>query len=298
MSDDAPQSAKTSAAVPAAQPEAAAPGWRERVRLIIYEADTPAGKLFDLLLLIAILLSILAVCLESVRSIGEPYRFELHVVEWIFTILLTIEYVLRLITVKHPIRYALSFYGIVDLLSIIPTYLSLFAPNLQSLLVIRSLRLLRVFRVFKLGRFIGESHVLSTALRNSRHKIIVFLIAVMTIVVIMGASMYLIEAGQDSGFTSIPRSMYWAIVTMTTVGYGDIAPVTVLGQIVASMLMITGYGIIAVPTGIVTAEIAHASHRMHTHVSTRACPVCSADGHDPVAKFCKYCGANLDPAEH
>lgn len=262
---------------------------RVRLHEIIFESDTPAGKAFDVALLWAIILSVFAVVLESVTSIGLTYGSALRMLEWMFTILFTVEYVLRLACVKKPLQYALSFFGIVDLLAILPTYLSLFFAGAQTLLVIRALRLLRVFRVFKLGRYVGEAKVLITALRASRAKIIVFLGAVLTIVLIVGTLMYLIE-GEANGFTSIPRSVYWAIVTMTTVGYGDITPQTVLGQFLAAALMIVGYGIIAVPTGIVTIEIAEASRRaLNPHV----CRSCSAEGHDTDAVHCKYCGAKL-----
>jgi voltage-gated potassium channel len=263
--------------------------WRSRLHEIVFEADTPAGKLFDVALLAAILLSVLAVLLESVADVRARVGFALRLVEWIFTALFTVEYVLRLLSVRRPMRYANSFFGLVDLLAILPTYLSILVPGTHSLLAIRTLRLLRIFRVFKLARFVGEADVLSAALRASRHRIFVFLWAVSTIVVIVGAFMYLIEGGAH-GFTSIPRSIYWAIVTMTTVGYGDIAPRTVLGQMVASALMIVGYAIIAIPTGIVSVELASAQRRV---VSTQACPACSAGKHDPDARFCNRCGAAL-----
>ena len=258
---------------------------------VIFEADTPVGKAFDVALLTAIVLSTLAVMLESVKSIRADYAVTLRFIEWLFTILFTIEYVLRLICVRRPVRYAVSFFGIVDLLAIVPTYVSLFAPGAQSLLVIRALRLLRAFRIFKLARFLNEGQVLSRALWASRHKIAVFLGTVLTIVMIVGATMYLVE-GEASGFTSIPRSMYWAIVTLTTVGYGDVSPQTPLGQALASVVMILGYGIIAVPTGIVTVELSRAA-RDATRVSTAACRHCSAEGHDHDASYCKYCGAKL-----
>ncbi len=265
------------------------PAWRQRLHEIIFEADTPAGKAFDVGLLVAIVLSVVAVCLESVADIRLRYGPTLRAIEWGFTILFTVEYVLRLSCVGRPWRYAVSFFGIVDLLAILPTYLSLLVVGSQSLLVIRALRLLRVFRVFKLGQFLGEAHVLRSALRASVRKIIVFLGTVLAMVLILGTMMYLIE-GEEHGFGSIPQSIYWAIVTMTTVGYGDMAPETVMGKFLASIVMITGYAIIAVPTGIVTVELGLA-HRKQ--VSTQACPECSAEGHDPDAKCCKYCGAGL-----
>ncbi|UCF69462.1 MAG: ion transporter [Acidobacteriota bacterium] len=265
------------------------PPWRERLHEVIFEADTPSGKLFDVVLLWAILASVTAVCLESVAAIRARFGFQLWVIEWVFTILFTIEYVLRLICVYRPTHYARSFFGIVDVAAILPTYLSLLLPRTQSLIVIRALRLLRVFRVLKLMHFVFEARQLREAVRASARKIIVFVGAVMTIVLITGAMMYIIE-GPTRGFSSIPRSMYWAIVTMTTVGYGDIAPQTVPGQVLASILMICGYGIIAVPTGIVSAEFVYQRPRQ---ISTQACRSCGADGHDADARHCKYCGVAL-----
>ena len=263
--------------------------WRARLHEFIFEADTPAGKAFDVLLLLSIVASVGAVMLESVPEIGARFGDELRVAEWGFTIVFTVEYALRLLSVGRPIRYALSFFGLVDLLAIAPTYLSLFVEGTQSLIVIRALRLLRVFRVFKLARYLGEAEVLLRALHASGRKIAVFLGGVMTVVLIMGTVMYLIEGGEN-GFDSIPAGVYWAIVTLTTVGYGDIAPQTALGRALASCVMIVGYAIIAVPTGIVSVEIARASRQ---GVSTQACPECSAEGHAPDAVFCKYCAARL-----
>jgi len=256
---------------------------------IIFEADTPAGKAFDVALMVLIILSVVAVMLESTTSIEVRYGSLLRTFEWVVTIIFTIEYVLRLYCVGKPARYARSFFGIVDLLAILPTYLSVIIPGAQSLLVIRALRLLRVFRVLKLAHFVGEASELRAALRASARKIIVFLGAVLTIVVIVGSLMYLIE-GEENGFTSIPVSIYWAIVTMTTVGYGDIAPQTALGKILASAIMIMGYGIIAVPTGIVSVELAGVTRRK---ISTQACPECGAGGHDGDAVHCKYCGGKI-----
>ncbi len=263
--------------------------WRARLHEVIFEADTAAGRAFDVLLLWCIVLSVLAVLLESVAAVHERYAWFLRAAEWAFTILFTIEYVLRLLCVGRPLRYAISFFGVVDVLAIVPTYLSVLLPGAQTLLVIRALRLLRVFRVLKLVRFVEEARVLGRALRASRHKITVFLGTVLTLVLIVGTLMYLIE-GEANGFDSIPRGIYWAIVTLTTVGYGDIAPTTVLGQMLASIVMILGYSIIAVPTGIVTVELSKATQGQ---VSTQACPQCSAEGHDADAKHCKYCGARL-----
>ena len=263
--------------------------WQRALHEIIFEADTAAGKAFDIALLIAIVLSVIAVCLESVTSFRERYGAILWFMEWGFTILFTIEYILRLVSVSRPLRYAVSFFGIVDLLAILPTYLSLVFTGTQSLLFIRALRLLRIFRIFKLAQFVGEAAVLRTAIISSARKIIIFQGVVLTMTLILGAMMYLIEHG-EAGFTSIPQSVYWAIVTMTTVGYGDIAPVTVGGKFLASVVMMLGYAIIAVPTGIVTVEMSLASGK---RVSTQACLSCSAEGHDPDAKHCKYCGEPL-----
>jgi len=263
--------------------------FRERLRIIIFEADTPAGKAFDVGLFVAIVLSMLAVMLESVEPIEARHGSSLRAFEWLMTGLFSIEYVLRLASVERPLRYAFSFFGLVDLLSIVPTYLSLFLPGTQSLLVIRTLRLLRIFRVFKLYRFLGEANVLRTALTSSRHKVLVFLGTVLLLDVILGAAMFVIE-GPANGFTSIPRSMYWAIVTMTTVGYGDISPHTVPGQILASLAMIIGYSIIAIPTGIVSAEMVQATQ---VPTTTRCCPSCLSEGHLPSARFCRDCGEKL-----
>ena len=264
--------------------------WRAKLHEVIFEADTPAGKAFDLALLGVILLSVAAVLLESVTSIREAYGPELRALEWIITILFSIEYALRLICVGRPLRYALSFYGLVDLTAILPTYMSLFVGGAHSLVVIRALRLLRVFRILKLGHFVSEASMLGQALRASRRKILVFLGTVATLVLIIGSLMYLIE-GEENGFTSIPQSIYWAIVTLTTVGYGDIAPQTFLGKALASLVMVTGYAIIAVPTGIVTVELGRISGARE--ISTKACTQCGLEGHDPDAVHCKYCGAEL-----
>lgn len=263
--------------------------WRTTLHEVIFEADTPAGKAFDVALLCCIVLSVVAVMLESVASIRARWGSELRAVEWGFTIAFTVEYVLRLLSVQRPLRYATSFFGVVDLLAVVPTYLSLLIPGTHSLLVIRTLRLLRIFRVFKLARYVGEGHVLLTALRGARAKIIVFLWTVLSLVVVIGSAMYLLE-GEQHGFTSIPRAIYWAVVTVTTVGYGDIAPQTVPGQILASILMVIGYAIIAIPTGIVTVELAGAQRDA---VNTQACPACGVGGHAGDARFCRRCGARL-----
>ncbi len=263
--------------------------WRLRLHEIIFEADTPAGKWFDVLLILAILISVVMVMLDSVAKIRNAHGPVLLAGEWFFTILFTIEYVLRLLSVGRPRAYATSFFGIVDLLAILPTYLSIIIPGAQYLLVIRILRVLRIFRIFKLVQYLGEARLLAQALRASRRKITVFLFVVLTLVTIFGSLIYLIEDPKD-GFTSIPRSIYWSIVTLTTVGYGDIFPKTNLGQLLSAVIMIIGYAIIAVPTGIVTVELSHAFSRK---ISTQACPECSAEGHDGDARFCKFCGSRL-----
>ncbi len=263
--------------------------WRRIMFEIIFEADTPAGKWFDIILIICILLSVTAVMLNSVASINTKYHRQLLAAEWFFTVLFTVEYIFRLICVGRPVRYARSFFGIVDLLAILPTYLSLFSFASQPLAVIRVLRVLRIFRVLKLGHHTKEAALLKNALYASRRKIIVFLSAVLTLVVIIGSLIYILE-GRENGFTSIPRGVYWAIVTLTTVGYGDISPSTGPGQFLAALVMILGYSIIAVPTGIVTVELS----RVQTDKPTsQVCPECCAEGHDKDAKYCKYCGAKL-----
>ncbi len=262
---------------------------RQLLHEVIFEADTRAGKRFDILLIWSIVFSVIAVMLDSVGSIQRVHGTVLYGIEWFFTILFTIEYILRLISVGRPIKYATSFFGVVDLLAIVPTYLSLIFPATKYLIVIRILRILRVFRVLKLVKYLGEANLLMKALRASRRKIAVFLFTVLTLVILFGSLMYVIE-GEGNGFTSIPRSIYWAIVTMTTVGYGDISPNTNIGQVLASMIMILGYGIIAVPTGIVTVEMSHVRDR---EITTRSCQECSAEGHDKDAEYCKYCGARL-----
>lgn len=266
-------------------------GWKRKLHDVIFEADTPAGKLFDIILLISIVVSVIIVMLESVESIKQVAGSWLIGLEWFFTGVFTLEYIARLTVVFNRRKYVLSFFGLIDLLSILPTYLGIFFVGAQSLLVIRSIRLLRIFRIFKLARFLGASMTLTQALRASRFKIIVFLIAVFTSVIIAGTLMFLIE-GPENGFSSIPKSIYWAIVTMTTVGYGDIAPQTTLGQAIASLIMILGYGIIAVPTGIVSAEMIQ--QKQKEKITTQVCSHCYKDGHDADAIFCKYCGSKLN----
>jgi len=271
------------------------PGIRNRLYTIVFGTETRIGRLFDILLLWAIVLSVLVVMLESVKEVREPYKDIFYAVEWFFTILFTIEYLLRLFITAKPQKYAFSFFGIIDLLATVPTYLALFIAGGSYLVVIRSIRLLRIFRILKLGRYLREASVLSSALAASRHKIMVFLGAVTTLVMIMGTLMYMIEGG-ESGFTSIPRGIYWAIVTVTTVGYGDIAPQTITGQVFASILMLMGYAIIAVPTGIVSSEITQAEINKKTEETKkkkRVCLMCGTDGHDEDAIYCKNCAAQL-----
>ncbi len=254
----------------------------------MFEADTKAGKLFDTLLFITIAFSVIIVMLNSDKELHARFGDLFLTIEWVITILFTLEYIFRIYAVKKPFKYIFSFYGIIDLLSILPTYISLFVSGAHMLLVIRMLRLMRIFRVFKLARYVNASNVLLTALKSSRIKIVVFLEVVMIIVVITGSIMYLVE-GDESGFTSIPKSIYWAIVTITTVGYGDIAPQTVLGQTIASMLMIVGFAIIAVPTSIIGSELIKSKTRNNTQV----CQGCNYNEHDDDAKYCKKCGESL-----
>ena len=265
------------------------PDWRSRLHEVIFEADTPAGKAFDVILFWSIIISVCSVVLESVTAIRSTHGPMLYAIEWFFTLLFTVEYVLRLICVGRPLRYATSFFGVVDLLAVLPTYASLLIPGSHYLLSIRILRLLRIFRVFKLTAYLREAKIIMSALRASRRKISVFLSAVITVVVTIGAVMYVIE-GEQNGFNDIPTSIYWAVVTLTTVGYGDLSPQTPAGKALAAFVMIMGYGIIAVPTGIVTVEISQAAKKA---ASTQACRQCGAEGHDPDAVHCKFCGAKL-----
>ena len=275
--------------------------WKFRLHEIIYEADTPAGKLFDVILLITIIASIALVMLESVKGFDTKYHRFLNVAEWIITILFSVEYVVRIVSVKRPLKYIFSFYGIIDLLSTIPKYLSLIFVGTNALVALRALRLLRVFRILKLTRYLGASNMLAAALKASRAKIMVFLYFVVIICIIFGSIMYLIE-GEQSGFTSIPVSVYWCIVTLTTVGFGDITPVTPLGQFLASFIMILGYGIIAVPTGIVSAEYAAQGKAppqrippaTEADMNSQSCPNCSAERHKDNAKYCYRCGHVLN----
>ncbi|PQV45085.1 voltage-gated potassium channel [Jejuia pallidilutea] len=273
-------------------------GWRTKLHDIIYEADTPGGKLFDLVLFIVIIASILFVMLESVNSIDEKYHNFLDISEWVITILFTIEYIARIITVKKPLNYVFSFYGIIDLLSTIPKYISLVFGGIHALAALRALRLLRVFRILKLARYLGASNNLVNALKASKAKISVFLFAVLIIAIILGTIMYLVE-GEENGFSNIPKSVYWCIVTLTTVGFGDIAPQTPLGQFIASLVMILGYGIIAVPTGIVSAEYTAQSKpkkqdtRNNVSLNSQSCENCLAENHKDKADYCYNCGEKL-----
>lgn len=262
---------------------------KQKLYEIIYEAETPAGKGFDILLLVLILLSVLVVILESVSSIRSEFLTELKILEWVITILFTFEYFIRIWIINRPINYIFSFYGIIDLLSVVPTYLALFVAGTQSLIIIRAIRLLRVFRILKITRYTKEGKILLQALVASRVKISVFLFGVLTIILIIGTVMYLVE-GESNGFDNIPKSIYWAVVTLTTVGYGDITPQTPLGQLIAGFVMILGYAIIAVPTGIVSVEI---SNEVRKAKRERICTKCQFTDHDEDARFCKNCGERL-----
>ena len=277
--------------------------FRNRLHEIIYEADTPMGKFFDVMLLLLIILSIIFVMLESIAEFDLKYHRLLYIGEWVITIFFTIEYIARILTVKKPMAYIFSFYGIIDLLSTIPLYLSFIFPGSSFLFSIRAVRLLRVFRIMKITRYVGEATKLRKALINSRIKIFVFLFAVVIIAIITGTLMYIIE-GPERGFTNIPVSVYWCIVTLTTVGFGDITPDTPLGQLLASIIMILGYGIIAVPTGIVSAEYSKSVEKLdvlgkdYVHVNTQACPNCGAQRHRDDSEYCHKCGHKLNPESH
>jgi voltage-gated potassium channel len=266
---------------------------KDTVFTVIFEAETPAGKTFDVALIIAILVSVLAVMLDTVPRLHAQYGDLLYAMEWAFTMVFMIEYGLRLWCINDKSRYAFSFYGVIDLLGILPTFVSLFYVGAQHLLVIRIIRVLRVFRVLRMMRYVGEANMLRDALISSQRKITVFLLSVAAMVVVFGSLMYLIE-GAENGFTSIPKSMYWAVITLTTVGYGDITPQTPFGQFIASLVMISGYAIIAVPTGIVTMGLVEAGRKQE---HTRTCPDCSAEGHASTASFCWRCGHTLQRKE-
>ena len=263
--------------------------WRNRLYVIIFQTDTVAGRRFDSTLLLIILASLVVVILDSIDEVHQNYASLLAYIEWGFTVIFLGEYILRLYCSPKPLRYAFSFYGLVDLLAIVPGILALYYSDAQYLLIIRVIRMLRIFRVLKLGPYLKQAHYLLDALRGSKQKILVFLLSVCTLVIVFGTLMYVVE-GPQHGFTSIPKGIYWAIVTLTTVGYGDIVPKTALGQVISSMVMITGYSIIAVPTGIFTAELATAMRGGQLHCD---CPVCAKDSHEPEASFCSRCGNAL-----
>ncbi|MCK6504872.1 ion transporter [Myxococcota bacterium] len=267
------------------------PGLRDRLYQVVFESDTPAGRRFDIVLLWVILGSVAVVVLESVPGIGARYQRPLWLLEWVFTAVFTVEYAVRLAVVRKRLAYATSLFGLVDLLAILPTWVALFLPGAQSFQVIRGLRLLRAFRILRMVEYVREAQVILVALRASTRKITVFLGAILTAVTIIGATMYVVE-GPQNGFDSIPRAMYWAVVTLSTVGYGDISPKTPLGQLLASLVMMLGYSVLAVPTGIVTVEIAQAA-RMQGRLG-QACPGCGREGHEPDARFCRHCGTALD----
>ena len=263
---------------------------RQRINIIIHGVNTPAGKLFDIILLFVILLSVVLVLLETVENLDNKYHEILVISEWIITIFFSIEYILRIISTRKPLKYIFSFYGIIDLISILPMYLSFFIPSTKILSVVRALRLLRLFRILNLGNFTGQASELRLAINASRTKITVFVYFIFIISILLGAVMYVVES-KESGFTSIPTSIYWCIVTLTTVGYGDIAPITPLGKAIASFIMILGYGIIAVPTGIVTAQIANSKSKKKLFAPN--CPTCNSQPHADNSKFCHNCGTNL-----
>lgn len=267
-------------------------GWRLRWFTIIFEADTRAGRAFDIALIVLILASVVVVVLDSMASVHQRFQRELQVLEWSFTIVFTLEYLARLACVRRPLRYARSLYGVIDLLAVLPTYLAVLVPGLHALIDVRVLRLLRIFRIFKLGAYVAEFGALGRALAASRRKILVFLSFVMVVVLVMGTLMYVVE-GPANGFTSIPVGVYWAITTMTTVGFGDITPRTDLGRLIASVMMLIGWGTLAVPTGIVSAEFT--AQRLPREPTTRRCQACLSEGHSAAARYCRDCGAELPP---
>jgi voltage-gated potassium channel len=290
----APTSPASDAARPSAADEAAFgrpdAGWRLRAYTVIFEAETRAGRNFDFALVVCILVSVTVVMLDSVAAVRERWGASLNVAEWFFTLLFTVEYALRLWCVRHPARYARSFYGVIDLLAILPTWLALLVPELQVLIDVRILRLLRIFRLLKLTAYVAEYGALGRALMASRRKIAVFLSFVLTVVVVVGSLMYVVE-GPRNGFTSVPVSVYWAITTLTTVGFGDITPKTDLGRFISSVMMLLGWGTLAVPTGIVSAEFT--AQRLRPVPTTRTCAECLSEGHEPQARYCRDCGAPL-----
>jgi voltage-gated potassium channel len=267
-------------------------GWRLRMYTIIFEADTRAGRLFDLSLIGVIIASLVVVVLDSIASVHARHAATMLVLEWVFTLLFTAEYIARLVCVRKPLRYARSGYGIIDLLAVLPTYVALLVPGVNALIDVRVLRLLRVFRILKLAEYVAEFGALGHALAASRRKILVFMSFVMLVVLVMGTLMYVVE-GPEHGYTSIPVGVYWAITTMTTVGFGDITPQTDLGRVIASLMMLIGWGTLAVPTGIVSAEFT--AQRIHREPTTRTCHECLSEGHQPSARFCRDCGAELPP---
>jgi len=265
--------------------------WREQLFTIIFEADTRAGRNFDLALFFLIILSLVIVMLQSIGSVNARFGPQMMIMEWIITILFTIEYILRIISIKQPIKYISSFYGVVDLLSILPSYFSLLFPPSHFLLAIRALRLIRIFRILKLSQFVREGNTIVMAMKASTKRITIFLAFVLLLSIMLGALVYVVEGGINPSFSSIPQSIYWAIVTITTVGYGDVSPITPLGKIIASGIMLLGYAIIAVPTGIVTVELTRQDDK--AGMRTQSCPGCAAEIHDNDARFCKYCGRAL-----
>ncbi|MFZ2171705.1 MAG: ion transporter [Methylococcaceae bacterium] len=265
---------------------------RHTLYQVIYQAHTPAGRRFDIALIILILASVLTIILDSVAEISQQYREQLSTAEWIFTILFTIEYILRIFCIHRPFKYIASFYGLIDLLAIVPSYISLLIPGSHYLQVIRILRVLRIFRVLKLVRYINQSNLLLNALMASRLKIAIFLFTISTLLVVFGSAMYLVE-GPENGFTNIPVSIYWAVVTLTTVGFGDITPKTDLGRAISAVVMIIGYAIIAVPTGIITTELSQEMKRQHKLLNRRICPKCRKPDHDMDANYCRICGTEL-----
>ncbi len=272
-----------------------ATGWRLRLYTIIFEADTRAGRLFDLTLIAFIIASVTVVVLDSMATVHAKHEDLFNVLEWVFTLVFTAEYIARLLCVRHPMRYVRSGFGIIDLLAVVPTYLAILVPGLHALIDVRVLRLLRLFRILKMGAYVAEFGALGRALANSRRKILVFMSFVMLVVLVMGTLMYVVE-GPEHGYTSIPVGVYWAITTMTTVGFGDITPKTDLGRLIASVMMLLGWGTLAVPTGIVSAEFV--SQKAPTEPTTRTCHECLSEGHLPSARFCRDCGAPLPPWQH
>ncbi len=269
--------------------------FKERMYVVVFESDTKMGLLFDRVLIYAILLSVLVVVLDSVASISKQFHGELVTLEWMFTILFSIEYIARLYCAKYRWRYATSFYGVIDFLAVVPTYLALLFPELHALIDVRVLRLIRMFRIFKLTAYMSEYQHLAEALTASRRKILVFLSVVLMVVTVMGSIMYVVE-GPSNGFTSIPIAVYWAITTMTTVGFGDITPHTDLGKLISSAMMLMGWGTLAVPTGIVTAEFAH--RRNQEFVAKKTCDACYTDGHETTNQYCRHCGTRFPTPEN